>query len=94
MYNICMQKLIIILFIILIYQPAIAVDQRYMPDGYVRDDVIFPYYAKYTKDYFDKVSEKKIECNWGTYRREVNAPLRKILERLDKESRQTPIPRY
>ena len=89
-----MEKLISTLFLILLCQPVLAVDQRYMPDGYVRDDVIFPYYAKYTKDYFDKVSEKKIECNWGTYRREVNAPLRKILEKLDKESRTTPIPRY
>ena len=89
-----MQKLIIIFFLILSGLPTIAVDQRYMPDGYVRDDVIFPYYSKYTKDYFDKVSEKKIKCNWGTYRREVNAPLRKIMEQLDKQSYTTPIPRY
>ncbi|MCR5265017.1 MAG: hypothetical protein K6E29_00305 [Cyanobacteria bacterium RUI128] len=89
-----MKKLLILLLFMFFATGAYAVDQRYMPDGYVRDDVIFPNYAKYTKDYFDKVTEKKIKCNWGTYRQEVNAPLRKVLEQLDKESRTEVIPRY
>ena len=57
-----------------------------MPDGYVRDDVIFPYYKKLTNDYFRKVDSGQIKCEWKTYRQEVERPLGKITDKLFMES--------
>lgn len=89
-----MKKLILFIAVILVATASYGVDQRYMPAGYVRDDVIFPYYVKYTNEYFNKVNSGKIKCNWGTYRQEVNAPIVKIMEQLDKEVRYDIIPKY
>ena len=66
---------------------ACSVEQRYMPAGYVRDDVIYPYYAKLSEEYFKKVNSGQIEFNYKTYRNEVEKPLGKITDELFKKSR-------
>ena len=83
-----MRKLLLAVVLILTSLSAQAVEQRYMPDGYVRDDVIAPYYREYTNKFFQKVEKGQIECTWANYRREVEAPMHPILERLNRESRQ------
>jgi hypothetical protein len=83
-----MKKLLIAGLLILTSLSVMAVEQRYMPDGYVRDDVIYPYYAEYTSRFFKKVEKGETECTWANYRRQVEAPMRPILERYNKESRQ------
>ena len=83
-----MKKLLIFGILSLFVLPSFAVDQKYMPDGYVRDDVIYPYYAEYLSRYFQKVDNGQVDCTWAGYRREVEAPLRKVKERLHKESMQ------
>ena len=83
-----MKRLIITMVILFFSTSAFGVEQRYMPDGYVRDDVIYPYYADYTGKFFQKVEKGEIECTWANYRRQVDAPMHKIMEQLNKESRQ------
>lgn len=83
-----MRKFLPAIVLILTSLSAQAIDQRYMPDGYVRDDVIAPYYTEYTSKFFQKVEKGQMECTWANYRREVEAPMHPILERLNKESRQ------
>lgn len=75
-----------VLFLILTL-PASAVDQCYMPNGYVRDDVIHPYYAQLISDYFQRVDRGEIECNWMTYRKYVQGPLSKVTNKLFDDSR-------
>ena len=89
-----MKKFMVILTVLLFALESYGVDQKYMPAGYIRDDVLFPYYAKYTNEYFNKVNSGQIKCNWGTYRQEVNAPIVKLMEQLDKEARYDIIPKY
>lgn len=67
--------------------PVIAVEQCYMPNGYVRDDVIHPYYAQLISEYFKKVDSGEIECNWWTYRKYVERPLSKVTNQLFDDSR-------
>lgn len=88
-----MRKLLLAGLIVLTSLSAMAVEQRYMPDGYVRDDVVYPYYAEYTSRFFQKVEKGEMECTWANYRRQVEAPMHPILERLNKESRQGLYPR-
>ena len=83
-----MKKIFLAGLLILTTLTAQAVEQKYMPDGYVRDDVIAPYYAEYTSKFFQKVEKGQMDCTWANYRREVEAPMHPILERLNKESRQ------
>ena len=82
-----MNKFCIILSIALLGSSVFAVEQRYMPDGYVRDDVIYPYYAKLSGDYFKKVDSGQIKFDRKTYRKEVEIPLSKITDELFKQSR-------
>jgi len=74
----------IFLILIFLYIPfnALAVEQKYMPDGYIRDDTIHPYYVKLTNDYFQKVDSGKIKCDYKSYRKEVELPLDKIIQQL------------
>ena len=85
--SVMMKRILFILAIILSLQPVYSVEQEYMPDGYVRDDVIAPYYKKLTNEYFQKVDSHKIDCSWKTYRQEVETPLGKITDELFKNSR-------
>lgn len=86
--NILNFKLILAaLFITVFFSPVFAVEQQYMPYGYVRDDVITPHYLKLTNIYFNKVDSNKIDCNWKTYRKEVQTPLSKITEEFFKNSK-------
>ncbi len=80
-------KNIALISILIFALPVLAVEQRYMPDGYVRDDTIHPYYVKLTNEYFKKVDSGKIKCDYKTYRKEVENPLSKITDKLFEESR-------
>ena len=53
-----------------------------MPDGYVRDDVIRPYFVHYASEYFKKVDSGKQECSWKTYRQQVEKPMSDIMENI------------
>lgn len=66
---------------------ACSVEQRYMPDGYIRDDVIAPYYKDLTAKYFQKVDSGKIKFDYRTYGREVERPLDKIIDKLKEDAR-------
>ncbi|GEM_PF-5635042 len=77
-----MKKLLLALLVVIIPLQALAVDQRYMPDGYVRDDTIHPYYVQLTNRYFQKVDSGQIKCDYKTYRKQVEDPLDKIIEKL------------
>lgn len=79
-------KSIVLLFVIFISLPALGVEQKYMPDGYVRDDVIRPYFVHYASEYFKKVDSGQQECSWKTYRQQVEKPLSKVMDKLYIES--------
>ena len=82
-----MKRVLLIVLILFISIKAYSVEPQYMPDGYVRDDVIYPYYKKLTNDYFRKVDSGQIKCEWRTYRQEVERPLGKITDELFMKSR-------
>ncbi|MCM1266167.1 MAG: hypothetical protein NC200_08220 [Candidatus Gastranaerophilales bacterium] len=86
-------KMFILLCLICISLPAFCVEQKYMPDGYVRDDVIHPYFVHYVSEYFKKVDSGQQECSWKTYRQQVEKPLSKDMDRLYLESIQGLCPR-
>ncbi len=76
-------KRFILLAILSFALPANAyVDQKYMPDGYVRDEYIRPYFLYYASEYFKKVDSGKIEFQYRTYRQQVEKPLARDTERL------------
>lgn len=87
-----MRKLFI-LSLIFVTLPVSAVEQRYMPDGYVRDDVIHPYYVYYTNKYFQKVDRGEQPFSWRTYRQQVERPMHKVTDKLFEKSRQGLYPR-
>lgn len=72
----------ILLYLILCALPVFAVDQKYMPDGYVRDEFIRPYFVYYASEYFKKVDSGQIECRYKTYRQQVEKPLSRDTERI------------
>ena len=88
-----MRKFFVTVLMILFALPALAVEQRYMPDGYVRDDVIHPYYVYYTNQYFQKVDRGEQPFSWRTYRQQVEKPMRAVTDKLFEESRQGLYPR-
>lgn len=75
-------KKVVLFFIILNAIPALAVDQKYMPDGYVRDEFIRPYFVYYASQYFKKVDSGQIECQYRTYRQQVEKPLARDTEKI------------
>lgn len=76
-------KRFILLAILFFALPANAVvEQKYMPDGYVRDEYIRPYFVHYVSEYFKKVDSGQVECRWKTYREHVEKPLSKDTERI------------
>ena len=87
-----MKRISLIFIILIIPLLAHSVEQRYMPDGYVRDDTIHPYYVKLTNEYFKKVDSGKIKCNYQSYRKEVEAPLDKIIDKLKRGEIKPPTP--
>ena len=82
-----------LLCIICFSLPVYAVEQKYMPDSYVRDDVIRPYFVHYASEYFKKVDSGKQECSWKTYRQQVEKPMSDIMDKIYAESRQGLCPR-
>ena len=90
-----MKKLLVLIVLIFVSVSAMAVEQCYMPNGYVRDDTIYPYYAALLNEYFKKVDNGEIECNWRTYRQYVQGPLSKITDKLFDDSRReiAPMPK-
>ena len=86
-------KRIIILFLLFFCLPAIGVEQKYMPDGYIRDDVIHPYFVHYANEYFKKVDSGQQECSWKTYRQQVEKPLNNVIDKLYLQSIQGLCPR-
>lgn len=79
-------KKIFLLSLICLTLPTYAVEQKYMPDGYVRDDVIRPYFVHYASQYFKKVDSGKQECTWKTYRQQVEKPMSDIMDKIYTDS--------
>lgn len=76
-------KRVLLLAILSFGLPACAVvDQKYMPDGYVRDEYIRPYFVYYVSEYFKKVDSGQIECRYKTYRQQVEKPLSRDTEKI------------
>lgn len=75
-------KKIALVSILMLGLPVLSVEQKYMPDGYVRDDTITPYYKTLTNRYFQKVDSGQIKCDYNSYRKEVVIPLDKITNQL------------
>ena len=76
-------KNIVLLVILFVGLPVGAgVDQKYMPDGYVRDEYIRPYFVYYVSDYFKKVDSGQMECRYKTYRQQVEKPLARDTEKI------------
>ena len=88
-----MKKFFAFILIMNLSLTAFGVEQKYMPDGYVRDDVIHPYYVYYTNQYFQKVDKGEQPFSWRTYRQQVERPMRKVTDKLFEESRQGLYPR-
>jgi len=88
-----MKKIAFTLIILFIATSTHAVEQKYMPDGYVRDDVIRPYFVYYASEYFKKVDSGKQECSYKTYRKQVEQPLSKVMDKFYIESFQGICPR-
>lgn len=61
---------------------AYSVEQKYMPDFYVRDEFIRPYFVNHLEEYFKKVNSGQVECRWRTYREHVEKPLSRDMERI------------
>ena len=77
-----MKNFVLVFIIIFFALPVAAVDQKYMPDGYVRDEFIRPYFVYYASEYFKKVDSGQIECQYKTYRQQVEKPLSRDTERI------------
>lgn len=77
-----MKNFVLVFIIIFFALPVAAVDQKYMPDGYVRDEFIRPYFVYYASEYFKKVDSGQIECQYKTYRQQVEKPLARDTERI------------
>ncbi len=76
-------KQFILLVVLFFALPARAVvDEKYMPDGYVRDEYIRPYFLYYVSEYFKKVDSGQIECRYKTYRQQVEKPLARDTENI------------
>lgn len=76
-------KNIVLLVILFVGLPVGAVvDQKYMPDGYVRDEYIRPYFVYYVSEYFKKVDSGQMECRYKTYRQQVEKPLARDTEKI------------
>ena len=79
-----MKKSIISLLFLFCVLPVnyVPLEQKYMPDGYVRDEYIRPYFVHYVSEYFKKVDSGQIECRYKTYRQQVEKPLSRDTERI------------
>lgn len=87
-----MKKLLLLILTMFVPLYSLAVDQKYMPDGYVRDDTIHPYYVQLTNRYFQKVDSGRIKCDYRTYDKEVIEPLDKIIDKLKTGKIKPPAP--
>ena len=75
-------KKFFILSLILCIPSVQAIEQKYMPYGYIRDDTITPYYTTLTNQYFQKVDGGQIKCDYRSYREQVEIPLDQITNQL------------
>lgn len=77
-----MKKFLLLLILCLALPANAVVDQKYMPDGYVRDEYIRPYFLYYASEYFKKVDSGQMQFSYKTYRQQVEKPLARDTERI------------